>query len=231
MTDLLSIGTSATQLYRQALTTVSNNIANMNTDGYSRQEIVSVENTPTLQGVYYLGNGASVETVTRAYDAFAEENLRNSNSELGFQQPTINYANKIVDVMGSDAAGLSGAMDKFFAKANELTTNPSSTIMRSSFLSAADFLATRISSISGQLDSVGLEASADIDAGIKQVNGITEQLALLNRKMQPNLTEASQPAALLDNRDRLLRELSGLVKIDVKLASSGQVDVRLAGTG
>ena len=64
MTDLLSIGTSATQLYRQALTTVSNNIANMNTDGYSRQEIVSVENTPTLQGVYYLGNGASVETVT-----------------------------------------------------------------------------------------------------------------------------------------------------------------------
>ena len=173
MTDLLSIGTSATQLYHQALTTVSNNIANMNNDGYSRQEIVSVENTPTLQGVYYLGNGASVETVTRAYDAFAEENLRNSNSELGFQQPTINYANKIVDVMGSDAAGLSGAMDKFFAKANELTTNPSSTIMRSSFLSAADFLATRISSISGQLDSVGLEASADIDAGIKQVNGIT----------------------------------------------------------
>ena len=75
-----------------------------------------------------------METVTRAYDAFAEENLRNSNSELGFQQPTINYANKIVDVMGSDAAGLSGAMDKFFAKANELTTNPSSTIMRSSFL-------------------------------------------------------------------------------------------------
>ena len=101
MADLLSIGTSATQLYRQALTTVSNNIANLTTEGYSSQEIVSVEGAPSLQGVYYLGTGATVETVTRAYDAFAEDNLRNSSSELSFQQPTIKYANRIVDVMGS----------------------------------------------------------------------------------------------------------------------------------
>ena len=231
MTDLLSIGTSATQLYRQALTTVSNNIANMNTEGYSRQEIVSVENSPSLQGVYYLGTGSTVESVTRAYDAFAEENLRNSTSELSFQQPTIQYANRIVDVMGSDTAGLSGAMDKFFAGANELTTNPSSTVLRTSFLAAADFLATRMSSIAGQLDAIGSEATADIDNGVKQINSITDQLAIINTKLQRKLTEASQPAALLDKRDLLLRELSGLVKIEVKIATSGAADVRLAGGG
>ena len=231
MADLLSIGTSATQLYRQALTTVSNNIANLTTEGYSRQEIVSVEGAPSLQGVYYLGTGATVETVTRAYDAFAEDNLRNSSSELSFQQPTIKYANRIIDVMGSETAGLSGAMDRFFASANELTTNPSSTVLRTIFLASSDFLANRMSSISGQLDTIGLEASADIDTGVKQINSITDQLATINGKLLRKLTEASQPAALLDQRDLLLRELAGLVKIEVKMATSGVADVRLAGGG
>lgn len=231
MTDLLSIGTSATQLYRQALATVSNNIANMTSEGYSRQEIVSVENTPSQQGVYYLGTGATVETVTRAYDAFAEENLRSSASELNFQQPTIQYANRIVDVMGSETAGLSGALDKFFAGANELTTNPSSTVLRTRFLASADFLASRIASISDQLDTIGTESAADIDNGIKRVNNISEQLALINTKLQGKLTEAGQPPALLDGRDLLLRELAGLLKIEVTIATSGIADVRLAGGG
>ncbi|MDC0013469.1 flagellar hook-associated protein FlgK, partial [Pseudomonadales bacterium] len=231
MPDLLSIGTSATQLYRQALSTVSNNIANMTTEGYSRQEIVSVENSPSQQGVYYLGTGATVETVTRAFDAFAEDNVRNGASELGFQQPTIQYANRIVDVMGSETGGLSGAMDKFFASANELTTNPSSSVLRTSFLATADFLASRMTSISEQLEAIGLEAAADTDAGVNKINGISEQLALINGKLQQKLTEARQPPGLLDTRDQLLRELSSLVKVEVKIATSGQADVLLAGGG
>ena len=231
MADLLSIGTSATQLYRQALSTVSNNIANMATEGYSRQELVSIENSPSQQGVYYLGTGAAVETVTRAYDAFAEDNVRNSASELGFQHPTIQYANRIVDVMGSETGGLSGAMDKFFASANELTTNPSSSVLRTSFLATSDFLASRMASISEQLESIGLEAATDTDTGVNKINGISEQLALINGKLQRKLTEASQPPALLDSRDRLLRELSNLVKVEVKIATSGQAEVRLAGGG
>ncbi len=59
MSDLLNIGASAAELYRQALSTVSNNIANLNSDGYSRQEITAQENNPVLQGVSYLGTGAN----------------------------------------------------------------------------------------------------------------------------------------------------------------------------
>ena len=58
MTDLLTIGATATQLYRQALSTVSNNIANINSVGYSRQEVSMSENAPAQQGVSYVGTGA-----------------------------------------------------------------------------------------------------------------------------------------------------------------------------
>ena len=59
MADLLNIGATATELYRQALSTVSNNIANLNSDGYSRQEVRAEETIPTRMGVDYLGSGVA----------------------------------------------------------------------------------------------------------------------------------------------------------------------------
>ena len=89
MSDLLTIGATATQLYRQALSTVSNNIANINSDGYSRQEVTTAENAPSQQGVSYLGTGARLVGVQRAYDEFAESGIRTSQSALSAQEPMI----------------------------------------------------------------------------------------------------------------------------------------------
>ena len=82
MANLLNIGASATELYRQALTTVSNNIANLNSDGYSRQEVRAEETIPTLQGVNYLGSGVNSKGVFRSVNEFATSNLRIANSKV-----------------------------------------------------------------------------------------------------------------------------------------------------
>ena len=76
MSDLLSIGAGAVHLYRQALTTVSNNIANLNTDGYSRQDVTMAQNSPSQKGTIYLGTGARVTGIARAYDEFVENRTR-----------------------------------------------------------------------------------------------------------------------------------------------------------
>ena len=70
MSDLLSIGSSGVAAYQRALTTVSNNISNVGTEGYVRQETALAENMPRQQGRVYLGTGASVVAVRRAYDQF-----------------------------------------------------------------------------------------------------------------------------------------------------------------
>ena len=82
MVDILSIGAGATQLYRSALTTVSNNIANMNTEGYTRQVTDSEQSMPVQLGGMYFGNGSHLGNITRAFSEFNEGNLRNSSSEL-----------------------------------------------------------------------------------------------------------------------------------------------------
>jgi flagellar hook-associated protein FlgK len=130
MSDLLSIGASGVAAYQRALSTVSNNIANVGTEGYVRQETALTETMPRNSGRVYLGTGVAVAGIKRAYDAFLEQNLRNSTSELNTQGPMVDYANRVIDIMGSDTVGLTPALDKFFATARSLSADPASSILR-----------------------------------------------------------------------------------------------------
>ncbi len=154
MADLLTIGASASQLYKSALTTVSNNIANLNTEGYSRQQVDTSENIPNQLGNSFIGTGASLNGVFRSFSNFTENNLRQSNSELGTQSQLITYADQIVDIMGSESAGLSKVLDKFFTAAGELSTDPASGELRKIFLSEAGSVAVRFKELAGQLDDI-----------------------------------------------------------------------------
>ena len=222
MADILSIGAGATQLYRQALSTVGNNIANLNTEGYSRQVSETSENAPSQQGTVFVGSGARLDNIERAYDEFAEASLRDSGSKLATQQPLIDYANRVVDIMGAESSGLSSALDKFFAAASALSADPASINLRSSFLREAEGMASRFRELSGQLGAVEIETRANIETQIEKLNSLSEKLAFVNIQLNKNLTLESQPPRLLDQRDQLLREMSAVTKIHVTESSSGQ---------
>ncbi len=170
MSDLLSIGSGAAHLYRQALATVSNNIANLNTDGYSRQDVSMAENNPSQKGTIYLGTGARVTGIARAYDEFVERSLRDSGSDYSTQAPMIEYANRIVDLMGSEASGLSNVLDKFFASAHELSADAASTTLRTVFLRDADSVADRFRELSSHLDSLDQTIQENIKYQIDSIN-------------------------------------------------------------
>jgi flagellar hook-associated protein FlgK len=227
MSDILSIGASATQLYRQSLATVSNNIANLNTDGYSRQVSSSAEGMPSQQGTVFIGTGARLEGVVRAYDEFIENSLRNSSSDLSTQEPLIQYANRIVDLMGSQTSGLSSALDRFFAAASNLSADPASTVARNLFVRDADALASRFRELSGQLDSIELEVRSGIEQEVGRINTLSTQLATVNRQLAEKISIDKQPPQLLDQRDKILRDLAKITKIHLTEDASGVVAVRL----
>jgi len=227
MSDILSIGAGATQLYRQSLATVSNNIANLNTEGYSRQVATSAEGMPSQQGTVYIGTGARLEGVSRAYDEFVETSLRNSGSDLSTQEPLIQYANRIVDLMGSQTSGLSNALDQFFATASNLSADPASTVQRDMFLRDADILASRFREIAGHLGDVQEETQSNIKLQVTTINTLSQQLATVNSKLGSKLSLDKQPPGLLDQRDQILRDLSDISRVHVIESSSGEVKVRL----
>ncbi len=230
MSDLLSIGSSGVTAYQRALATVSNNIANVNTDGYTRQDVALSSNEPREFGSSYLGTGARFDAVQRQYDAFVESNLRNSNSDLASQKPLLSYVNRLIDVMGDESIGLTTAMNRFFESSRDLASDPASTVSRSTFLRDADGLAARFRQLAGQFDLLENETRQSVETDVGQINALTQQLALLNKQMVKHSSADSQPSELLDQRDRLLRDLSGLVAIKTKFEPNGAVLVSVGDT-
>ncbi len=230
MSDLLSIGSSGVTAYQRALATVSNNIANVSTDGYSRQDVNITANEPSREGTGYVGNGARFDQVRRQYDAFVESNLRNSNSDLSGQKPLLTYVNRLIDVMGDQSIGLTSAMNLFFKSAGDLASDPASTISRSSFLQNADGMASRFRQLDGQLQILDNETRQAIDTDVGQINAYTQQLSALNKQLSKNGDLQKQPSELLDQRDLLLQKLSGLVGIKTSFSSNGEVLVTLGDT-
>ncbi len=230
MSDMLSISSTAVMAYQRALGTVSNNIANVGTEGYSRQDITLSANTPSKQGTVYIGNGVLFDGVKRQVDDFIESNLRNSKSELAAQEPMLSYANRVIDIMGSESTGLTTAINQFFEGAQALSADPSSTILRASFSSDSNSLTSRFRELSGQLQSLQTETGQALDSKVGQVNTLANQLALVNKQLAKNITEAKQPPELLDQRDRILKNLSQFVSIQTSFTVNGTVNVSLGQT-
>ena len=227
MTDLVAVAGNAVAAYQRALGTVSNNIANVSTDGYSRQEINLEANPVSKVGNVYLGTGVIVAGVKRQYDAFTEANLRNSNSDLSSQEPMVNYANRVIDVMGGQSTGLTTALDQFFNSARDLSSDPASTVLRGSFVRDAEGLASRFGELSSQLDMVQSETSQALDSSVSQMNTIFSELANVNKQLTKVQTEAAQPPDLLDKRDQLLKDLSTYAHVNTKFTVNGTVTVSL----
>ena len=227
MTDLVGVASNAVSSYQRALGTISNNIANVATDGYSRQEVVLQANPVAKVGNTYLGTGVTVDRIQRQYDTFVEANLRNSNSDLLSQEPMVNYANRVIDVMGGPSMGLSSALDQFFGSARNLSADPASSVLRGSFVRDAENLATRFGQLSSQLDLVQSETDQLVESHVKEMNTTISQLAEINVQMTKQKSSTAQPPDLLDQRDKLLKELSSFARINTFFQENGSVTVSL----
>ena len=230
MSDLLGISSSAVAAYQRALGTVSNNIANVSTEGYSRQTATLQQSAPAKQANMYLGTGVLFSSVKRSFDTFAESNLRNSNTDLSTQAPLVEYTQRVMDIMGDKSVGLSSALDTFFEAAGSLSVDPASGILRTGFLRATEGVGSRFAELSGQLNLVATETKQALESAAGQLNTLTEQLALVNQQLTKSPSLDGQPPELLDRRDLILRQLSEFSRIKTSFTSNGIVSVSLGAT-
>ena len=230
MSDMLGISSSAVAAYQRALGTVSNNIANVSTEGYSRQQSTLTQSAPRKQASMFLGTGVLFTAVKRAFDTFAESNLRNSNTDLATQTPLVNYTQRVMDIMGDKSVGLSSALDSFFDAARSLSVDPASTVMRTSFIRSSEGVGSRFAELSGQLNLVATETKQALESAANQINTLTEQLALVNQQLTKSPSLDGQSSELLDRRDLLLRQISEFARIKTSFTSNGIVSVSLGST-
>ena len=225
MSDLLSIGSSAIKNSQLALTVVSNNIANVNTEGYVKQSLIYEENASSSLGRFSIGTGAVADGIRRAYDGLVENSVRTSESDLAAQQPIVDMTNRLVDVFGDQQASLVPALGGLFDSFRDLSLDAASEVRRDQVLGNAQSLAARFNDLSAQLDAFDVESSEAINAKVGELNVLLERLGQINGKLQKIKDLSKQPADLLDLRDQVLRDISGLAKIAVVENGNGTVKV------
>jgi flagellar hook-associated protein FlgK len=143
----------------------------------------------------------------------------------------VNYANRIVDVLGSGEIGLSPALDRFYTAARALAADPASPVARTGLLREAEGVSSRFRDLSSQLQMVEAETRQFMQSDLAEVNTLASQLAKVNLELSRNRSLERQPSALLDQRDVLLRKLADRVDIQVIESENGVVAVSIGGAG
>ncbi|NBQ92329.1 MAG: flagellar hook-associated protein FlgK, partial [Betaproteobacteria bacterium] len=215
MADILSISSSAVGVYQRVLGVVSNNIANVGNADYVKQDASVGQTPPTFDGRNFMGTGAVFEGVQRQYNAFIETTLRNATANLAGQNALVSYANRVVDFMASGEIGLSPALDRFFSAARNLSADPASPVARNTFLREVDGVASRFRDLSTQLQQVEAETQLAMKSDLSEVNALASQLGKVNLELSRLRSLDRQPPTLLDQRDKLLRQISDRLTIGV----------------
>jgi len=228
MSDMLSIGSSALQAYRTALNVVSNNIANANTPGYSRERINLQAQPGITTTIGSIGTGVNIQGVQRLTDSYLQSQLVSNSSSYNRITTLQTYTSQIDSLLSDSNSGLSGPLQSFFTDLNSLAANPSSSAARQTVLTDAQGLASTFNGLQQQFDSMSQQIDSSMATTVGQVNGYATQLAQLNQQISQASAQGQQPNALLDQRDQLLQNISANVGISTVANADGSVNVFVA---
>ena len=205
MANVLSTGTGALIAFQRALATVSHNVANVATEGYSRQRVELSTRSPTDMGYGYVGNGVQVADVRRIADQLANTRLLESGGELARAQQLSGLASRVDSLFSDKATGLAGVWSNFFDATTGLTSNAASAAAREDVLADANSLTARFKQLNNQLDSLNNEVNSGLRSSAEEVNRIGAEIARLNGEISSNPNNVSND--LLDQRDRLVSQM------------------------
>jgi flagellar hook-associated protein 1 FlgK len=226
MSDILSTGVSALLAFQRALDTTSHNIANANTDGYSRQLVDFATRPPQLLGSNWIGNGVDVASIRRLFDQTLSDQQKSASSSLQQLDVMATYAGRLDKLFSDDSTGLSASLQQFTNSIETLSTSPSSTTARQVVLSQAQNLVNRLKALQGGIDTLGTQMSSQLGAEVNVVNSLTAGIVDLNQQIvAAQGSSAQRPNDLLDKRDQLLAQLSSHIGVKTITEDNGAISV------
>lgn len=228
MADLLSTGISGLLTSRLALDTAGHNVANVNTEGFSRQRVTIEARQPQALGPFFVGQGAEAVSIERVFDQFRIDGVRAATAGEARLGTFDEFASRLDNLLAERAIGLQPALSGFFGALQDLANNPSDTPTRTALLGQARALADRFNGVAREFERIDADLNRRIGEAVGQIDALGEAIASLNAEIQVSAaaSPSGKPASdLLDKRDSLLRQISGLVGINVVAQDDNSVNV------
>ncbi|AAD35177.1 flagellar hook protein FlgK [Thermotoga maritima MSB8] len=235
MFGILNTALTGIHAHKLAMNIVGHNIANASTPGYSRQRPVIEANPPipltTLTQPSFplqMGTGARVKTIVRLRDAFLDVQYRQVNNRYNYWDTVLSNLHFIEQLLAEPGEdGIRSLVDNFWNAFKEVMSDPSSTASKAEVVSRAQQMVSQIKDLYGRLEQLREDIDAEIVQRVSEINQMIKRLADLNNKIRTSMMLNSPPNDLLDERDRILDELSNLANINYTEAEDGQITLRI----
>ena len=222
----LSIAVRSLYAQEGAIDTTSNNIANVNTPGYSRETPILTEAAPVDLGQISIGNGVNFNGVQSIRDNILELRIDQETQQQNQLTSYVNYMNQVQSLFNeTQGSGLSDALNSFFNSFQQLADNPTDTPTRQAVISAGQNLAAAFQQTGQQLDTIQQGADQQVVQTVQQINADTTQLAGLNQQISGLQANSEQADMLEDNQYQVLNNLSQLVDVAVTHTNNGSLTV------
>ncbi|MGB5494769.1 MAG: flagellar hook-associated protein FlgK [Sedimenticolaceae bacterium] len=231
MAGIINSGISALNAFKRQLETTGHNIANVNTEGYSRQVVQFQTRAPQALPQGFIGSGVEVASVRRRYDDFLATRVRDYTSSHAEYDFFLQRANQVDNVIADASAGINDAMQMFFASVNDVADDPTDIAARSVMISRADQLGDRFHSLDGWFEDMRRRLNQDLERQVDEINSFARSLADVNARIRTaGSATGGVPNDLLDERDKLIDDLSEFTSVSTVEEADGVKSVFI-GTG
>lgn len=228
MAGLLGIGQSALLAAYTQLQTTGHNIANASTPGYSVQQAVLATAIPHRSGNGYIGSGVDVVTVERRYDRFLSAAVSAGTASAAGDRARAEALARVDSLLADTEHGLGAAIDELYLALADLTNRPADASARQVVLARADALAMRMRGADTQLQTLAGETDFRLEQMAAEASDLLAGLGRLNERIALARGSGHMPNDLLDERDRMVRELNGYLAANPIEQGDGTIVVTTA---
>lgn len=221
----LSIALSSLAVSQQELETSSNNVANANTPGYSREIARTAPGAPVRLGSLVFGTGVVLQKIESLRDPILEIQLNQATERQSSLNTRLTQLQQMQTQFASSTSGIGADISNFFNSIQQLSPDPSSVELRQAVLIAASNLARDFNSASSSLTTQQANLNLTVTQSVGTLNSLTSQLATINQQIA-NLQNANVNASMLvDQQTSLIRQISSLV--DVQVIDAGKDGIQV----
>jgi flagellar hook-associated protein 1 FlgK len=228
--SMMDIGKRAMMNSQTALQTVSHNIANRTTEGYSRQRVDVVTAPPITEGNLQLGMGNRAASVSRTNNPYLEKQLQKENGQMGLYQSRSDAMGRVEQVFNEQInKGLNQYMTDFFNAFRELSNNPESVTSRTMVKEASVAVTKDFHRVDSQLTEIQKDLDQRTKNEVQEINKMVKEVATLNQQIAQTENQGIPANDQRDRRDVLLKHINEKIDINYAEGSNGMVTVSTAG--
>jgi flagellar hook-associated protein 1 len=224
MSSLLStmfLATGAMAADQGALQATTNNAANVNTPGYSRELPILQENPPVVVGNLTFATGVSLAKLESVRDPILQLRIQQETGQQGQLNSFTGALSQTQTLFSAGESDLGSEISKLFSSISQLSTNPSSTALRAGVLTAASNLTSTFNNTANNLSAQRSSLDLNVVQSAQQVNTVTQQIATLNGQITTLQNLGQEAGTFIDQRDVLINQLSGLIDVSEIKSDSG----------